>query len=90
VEKIRNILRATDSQKEPGGTFRQDFGLDKMRNIADASDSKDAAEKEIARFFHIAFSLRNSHRIWYARYLSSPSSREIRKQARLRKWCLTA
>ncbi|MDR1891258.1 MAG: nucleoside-diphosphate kinase [Puniceicoccales bacterium] len=51
VERIRNILGPTDSQKAPAGTIRGDFGLDKMRNIAHASDSKDAAEKEIARFF---------------------------------------
>lgn len=51
VERVRNILGPTDSQKAPAGTIRGDFGLDKMRNIAHASDTKDSAEKEMARFF---------------------------------------
>ena len=51
VERIRNILGPTDSQKAPAGTIRGDFGSDKMRNIAHASDSKETAEIEITRFF---------------------------------------
>ena len=51
VERIRNILGPTDSQKAPAGTIRGDFGSDKMRNIAHASDSKETAEVEITRFF---------------------------------------
>ena len=51
VERIRNLLGPTDSQKAPAGTIRGDFGLDKMRNIAHASDSKDSALTEIHRFF---------------------------------------
>jgi nucleoside-diphosphate kinase len=51
VARVRNILGPTDSQRAPAGTIRGDFGLDKMRNIAHASDSKDSAEQEMARFF---------------------------------------
>lgn len=51
IERVRNILGPTDSQKAAAGTIRGDFGSDKMRNIAHASDSKESAEKEIARFF---------------------------------------
>ncbi|MDR3144566.1 MAG: nucleoside-diphosphate kinase [Puniceicoccales bacterium] len=51
VDRIRALLGPTDSQKAPSGTIRGDFGLDKMRNVAHASDSGDAVGKEIARFF---------------------------------------
>lgn len=51
VERVRNLLGPTDSQKAPAGTIRGDLGLDKMRNIAHASDSQEAAEREVARFF---------------------------------------
>lgn len=51
IDRVRNILGPTDSQKAAAGTIRGDFGNDKMRNIAHASDSKESAEKEIARFF---------------------------------------
>ncbi|MDR1401655.1 MAG: nucleoside-diphosphate kinase [Puniceicoccales bacterium] len=51
VERVRNLLGPTDSQKAAAGTIRGDFGFDKMVNIAHASDSREAAGKEIARFF---------------------------------------
>jgi nucleoside-diphosphate kinase len=51
IERVRNILGPTDSQKAPAGTIRGDLGMDKMRNIAHASDSKESATAEIARFF---------------------------------------
>jgi nucleoside-diphosphate kinase len=51
VERVRNLLGPTDSQRAPAGTIRGDFGLDKMRNVAHASDSPAAAAAEIARFF---------------------------------------
>jgi nucleoside-diphosphate kinase len=51
IERIRNLLGPTDSQKALAGTIRGDFGFNKMLNIAHASDSREAAEKEIARFF---------------------------------------
>lgn len=51
IEKTRNLLGPTDSTIAPKGTIRGDFGTDKMRNIAHASDSEESAKKEIARFF---------------------------------------
>jgi nucleoside-diphosphate kinase len=51
VARVRNLLGPTDSQIAPAGTIRGDFGHDKMRNIAHASDSKEAVAQEIARFF---------------------------------------
>lgn len=51
VARIRNLLGPTDSQQALPGTVRGDLGTDKMRNIAHASDSKEAAEIEINRFF---------------------------------------
>jgi nucleoside-diphosphate kinase len=50
VERIRNIIGPADSQEARAGTIRGDFGLDQMPNIVLALDSKDAAEKAIARF----------------------------------------
>ncbi len=52
VARIRNLLGPTDSQQALPGTIRGDFGTDKMRNIAHASDSKESAELEINRFFN--------------------------------------
>jgi nucleoside diphosphate kinase len=49
--KDKKYSWANRFRKAPAGTIRGDFGLHKMRNIAHASDRKDAAEKEIARFF---------------------------------------
>lgn len=51
IARIRNLLGPTDSQQALPGTVRGDFGTDKMRNIAHASDSKESAEIEINRFF---------------------------------------
>jgi nucleoside-diphosphate kinase len=51
VAKVRELLGPTDSRKAPKGTIRGDLGTDSMRNIAHASDSTDAAEAEVKRFF---------------------------------------
>jgi nucleoside-diphosphate kinase len=51
ISRMRMLLGPTDSRQALPGTIRGDFGTDKMRNIAHASDSKEAAEVEIARFF---------------------------------------
>ena len=51
IERVRNLLGPTDSQKAPAGTIRGDYGTDKMRNIAHASDGAESAKIEIARFF---------------------------------------
>ncbi len=51
IATVRDNLGPTDSTAAPKGTIRGDFGTDKMRNIAHASDSPESAADEIARFF---------------------------------------
>ncbi|MCX7713285.1 MAG: nucleoside-diphosphate kinase [Chthoniobacterales bacterium] len=51
IERIREITGPTDSRQAPKGTIRGDFGKDKMLNIIHASDSPQAAQAEISRFF---------------------------------------
>lgn len=51
VVKMRDLLGPTDSTIAPKGTIRGDLGTTKMLNIAHASDSPQAAEEEIERFF---------------------------------------
>lgn len=51
VAKMRDMLGVTDSRKAAAGTIRAEFGVDMMVNVAHASDSVEAADKEIHRFF---------------------------------------
>ena len=51
IEKVRELLGPTDSTKAPEGTIRGDFGETVMINVVHASDSPEAAEAEIKRFF---------------------------------------
>ena len=51
ITKVRELLGPTDSTQAAKGTIRGDLGTDKMRNIAHASDSPEAAKAEKARFF---------------------------------------
>lgn len=51
VAKMRDLLGPTDSTIAPKGTIRGDLGTTKMENIAHASDSVEAAQDEIERFF---------------------------------------
>ncbi len=51
VERIRELVGPTDSNAAPAGTIRGDWGTDKMLNIVHASDSPEASELEIKRFF---------------------------------------
>ncbi len=51
VASVREMLGPTDSTKAAKGTIRGDLGTDKMRNIAHASDSNEAASAELKRFF---------------------------------------
>lgn len=51
VARVREMLGPTDSTKAAKGTIRGDLGLDKMRNIAHASDSPATAAVELKRFF---------------------------------------
>ena len=51
VNRIRELMGATDPAKAADGTIRKDFGLDIQRNSTHASDSPENAEKEIEIFF---------------------------------------
>ncbi len=51
IAKIRDMLGVTDSKKAAPGTLRNEFGVDMMINVAHASDSLEAADAEIHRFF---------------------------------------
>ena len=51
IAKVRDMLGVTDSRKAAPGTLRAEFGVDQMVNVAHASDSPEAATKEIERFF---------------------------------------
>lgn len=56
ISRMRDMLGVTDSALAAPGTIRADLGSkeganSKMKNIAHASDSPEAADKEIARFF---------------------------------------
>jgi len=51
IQRVRDLLGPTDSRKAEAGTIRGDYGTDQMRNIAHASDSPEAADAEIDRFF---------------------------------------
>jgi len=51
ISKIRDLLGPTDSSIAKKGTIRGDWGLNKMENIAHASDSHKNAILEIDIFF---------------------------------------
>ena len=51
INQVRDLLGPTDSQAAAPGTIRGDFGEDKMVNVCHASDSPEAAEAELKRFF---------------------------------------
>ncbi len=55
VAKVRDMLGVTDSKLAAPGTIRAELGSkgdnSKMINVAHASDSAEAAEAEIKRFF---------------------------------------
>ena len=51
VDRIRELMGATDPAKAADGTIRKDFGMDIQRNSTHASDSPENAEKEIEIFF---------------------------------------
>ena len=51
IEKVRALTGPTDSKKAAAGTLRGDFGVDVMVNVVHASDSLEAAQAELARFF---------------------------------------
>ena len=51
ITRVRELLGPTDSTKAPKGTIRGDLGKDKMHNVLHASDSAEAAQAELKRFF---------------------------------------
>jgi nucleoside-diphosphate kinase len=51
IDKIRQVMGATDPARAEAGTVRADFGLDIQRNATHASDSLENARKEIELFF---------------------------------------
>ena len=51
IERVRELLWPTDSKAAPEGTIRGDLGEDMMVNVCHASDSPEAAETELKRFF---------------------------------------
>lgn len=51
ITRVRELLGPTDSTKAPKGTIRGDLGNDKMHNVLHASDSAEAAQAELKRFF---------------------------------------
>jgi len=56
ITKMRDMLGVTDCLAAAPGTIRAEYGSkgkdSKMRNIVHASDSAEAAEKEVWRFFN--------------------------------------
>ncbi len=51
VDVVRLIVGPTNASKAEGGSIRGDFSNSTSRNVIHASDSKETAVKEIARFF---------------------------------------
>ena len=51
VEAVRTITGPTTGRKAPAGTIRGDFSMSFQENIVHASDSPEAAEVELKRFF---------------------------------------
>ena len=51
VEKLREVIGATDPAEAKEGTIRREFADNKQNNIIHASDSPENAKKEISFFF---------------------------------------
>ncbi|MGO3733132.1 MAG: nucleoside-diphosphate kinase [Vagococcus sp.] len=51
IELIRNMIGATNPLEATSGSIRGDFALSVSQNVVHASDSVEAAEIEINRFF---------------------------------------
>jgi len=51
IEVVRNMAGPTNGRTASSGTIRGDFSMSVQNNIIHASDSIEAAEKEIKRFF---------------------------------------
>ncbi|MGA0845124.1 MAG: nucleoside-diphosphate kinase [Luteolibacter sp.] len=51
VARVRDLLGPPDSKAAPAGTIRGDLGETMMINVCHASDSPEAAQVELQRFF---------------------------------------
>ena len=51
IQKVREIMGATDPKEAKEGTIRKLFGIDKEKNSVHGSDSPESAAKEIPFFF---------------------------------------
>ena len=51
VAVVRRMIGPTNGLEAPAGTIRGDFSLSSQRNLVHASDSLDAAKREVALFF---------------------------------------
>lgn len=51
IQKIRDLMGATDPAKAAARTIRKDYGLDLQRNSTHASDSPENGEIEVSNFF---------------------------------------
>ena len=51
IKKLRKLVGATDPKKAEKNTIRADFGAGTPQNSVHASDSSEAAEREIKFFF---------------------------------------
>ena len=52
IERVRNLMGATDPQEAAKGTLRRQFGSNIERNVVHGSDGPDTAEFEMGYFFH--------------------------------------
>jgi len=52
IERLRNVMGATDPAKADGGTIRKQFGTNIERNAIHGSDGPDTAAFEIGYFFN--------------------------------------
>jgi nucleoside-diphosphate kinase len=64
VEVVRRMVGATSGQKAESGTIRGDYALSDRFNLVHASDGREVADREIARFFREGELLDPCERAW--------------------------
>ena len=52
IQRVRDLMGATDPQEAAEGTLRRQFGSNIERNVVHGSDAPDTAAFEIGYFFH--------------------------------------
>ena len=52
IERVRDLMGATNPQEAAAGTIRKQFGSNIERNVVHGSDGPDTAAFEIGYFFH--------------------------------------